>query len=83
MHTTETIELQIDNLPENAKIGHRLPGIVNNLVAAPILCDAGCEVKFTKTDVTITKKQRSSIDRMARPDKQFLVSTTRTKRKIN
>ena len=55
MHTTETIELKIDNLPNNAKIGHRLPGIVNNLVAAPILCDAGCEVKFTKTDVTVTK----------------------------
>jgi hypothetical protein len=55
MHTTETIELKIDNLPKNAKIGHRLPGIVNNLVAAPILCDAGCEVKFTKTDVTVTK----------------------------
>ena len=55
MDTTETIELQIENLPENAKIGHQLPGIVNNLVAAPILCDAGCEVKFTKTDVTVTK----------------------------
>ena len=55
MHTTETIELKIENLPKNAKIGHRLPGIVNNLVAAPILCDAGCEVKFTKTDVTVTK----------------------------
>ena len=28
---------------------------MNNLIAAPILCDAGCEVKFTKTDVTVTK----------------------------
>ena len=32
MHTTEKIELQIDNLPETAKIGHILPGILNNLV---------------------------------------------------
>ena len=55
MHTTETIELKIDNLPEKAKTGNKLTGIVNNLVAAPILCDAGCKVKFTNTDVTVTK----------------------------
>jgi hypothetical protein len=59
MHTTETIELKIDNLPEKAKTGNKLPGIVNNLVAAPILCDAGCEVKFAKTDVTITKNKNN------------------------
>ena len=55
MHTTETIELKFENLPENSKTGHRIPGIVNNLVATPILCDADCEIKFTKTDVTVTK----------------------------
>ena len=54
MHTTETNEVKIENLPKHAKNGHRLIGIVNNLVAAPISCYAGCEVKFTKTDVTIT-----------------------------
>ena len=58
MHTTETVELKIGNLPENAKIGHRLPGIVKNLVAAPISCDAGCEVKFKETDVTVTKNKK-------------------------
>ena len=58
MSTTETIQLKIDNLPENAKTGLRLPGIVNNLVAAPILCDAGCEVKFTKKKVTVTKNKK-------------------------
>ena len=55
MNTVKTIQLKVDNLPKTAKIGHRLPGIVNNLVAAPILCDTGCEVKFTKTNVIVTK----------------------------
>ena len=47
MHTTKTIKLRLD-LPEKAKTGHRMPKIIKNLVSAPSLCDAGCEVKFTK-----------------------------------
>ena len=48
MRTTKTIKLRLD-LPEKAKIGHRMPKIINNLVSAPALCDAECEVKFTTT----------------------------------
>jgi hypothetical protein len=57
MHTTKTIKLRLD-LPEKAKIGHRMPKIINNLVSAPALCDAGCEVKFTKKEVVVTHNDK-------------------------
>ena len=48
MKTSKTIKIKIDSLPEQAKIGNILPVIKNNLIDAPLLCDACCEVIFQK-----------------------------------
>ena len=48
MKTSKTIKIKIDSLPEEAKIGNILPGIKNNLIAAPLLGDADCELLFQK-----------------------------------
>ena len=34
------------------------PKIINILVSAPALCDAGCEVKFTKKEVVVTHNDK-------------------------
>ena len=48
MKTSKTIKIKINSLPEEAKIGNILPGIKNNPIAAPPLCDAGCELLIRK-----------------------------------
>ena len=55
MRTTETVELNLPSLPTNAKIAHRLPGLKNNLLSAPVLCDSGCTVTFSSDNVKVTK----------------------------
>ena len=53
--TSKTTKIKIDSLPEEAKIGNILPGIKNNLIAAPLLGDADCELLFRKKYVLVTK----------------------------
>ena len=55
MKTSKTIKIKINSLPEEAKIVNILPVIKNNLIAAPLLYDAGCEVIFRKKDILIKK----------------------------
>jgi hypothetical protein len=46
MTTTHTVDLLLRNLPPEARLGHRLLGLVNNLLSVATLVDAGCEVFF-------------------------------------
>ena len=39
--TTETLNLLLDKLPEQARKAHRVPKIAHNLIAVAALCDAG------------------------------------------
>eukprot|EP00957_Ditylum_brightwellii_P070489 5355561-Ditylum_brightwellii.AAC.1 len=55
MHTTETLNLQVSTLPQDAKRWFRLPTIQHNLVAAAGLCNAGCRVTFGPEDVEVVK----------------------------
>jgi hypothetical protein len=49
MTTTHAVNLLLCNLPAEARLGHRLPGLVNNLLSDTALVDAGCEVFFHRT----------------------------------
>ena len=67
MKTSKTIKIKIDSLPEETKIGNILPGIKNDLVSAPPLCDTGCEVLFRKKDVLVTKDTKMLLRRWRDP----------------
>ena len=58
MRTTNVVKLNLPSLPEEAKTAHRLPGLTNNLISAPILCDAGCEIIFSKKKVSVKKDDK-------------------------
>ena len=53
MKIIETIELLLNKLPIAARRGFRILDIHNNLLAVCELCDAGCEVNFHRTGVTV------------------------------
>ena len=80
MHTTETVKLELDTLPSQATVAHRLPGLSNNLVSAPILCDAGCTVTFSKDNVVVKKRRTTFIGRMARSSQLIVARTNNVKK---
>jgi hypothetical protein len=49
MQTTHAVDLLLHTLLPKAWMTHSLPGLTNNLLSVPILCDAGCEVIFIAT----------------------------------
>ena len=49
MTTTHAVDLLLRHLPKTARLGHRLPGLVNNLLSVATLVDAGCDVYFHRT----------------------------------
>jgi hypothetical protein len=49
MTTMHAIDLLLWNLPLEARLGHHLPGLVNNLLSIAALVDAGCKVFFLCT----------------------------------
>eukprot|EP00957_Ditylum_brightwellii_P098295 7489562-Ditylum_brightwellii.AAC.1 len=53
LSTTETINLQIDGIPDKAKIGYRLPQVVNNLVAVSELSGARCTITLNYKDIQV------------------------------
>ena len=60
VQSTHTGLLDIPRLPRAARLGHVIPGLsTHSLVSVVTLCNAGCEVLFTKIDVTV--KYRGSI----------------------
>ncbi len=46
MMTTHAINLLLQNLPPEARLGYRLPCLVDNLLSAAALVDAGWEIFF-------------------------------------
>jgi hypothetical protein len=54
MRTTHAVDLLLSKLPPNARMAHSLPGLTNNLLSVPVLCDAGCEVFFNSTGCEVT-----------------------------
>eukprot|EP00804_Cyclotella_cryptica_P012573 CCRYP_014710-RA/>CCRYP_014710-RA protein AED:0.34 eAED:0.26 QI:0/0/0/1/0/0/2/0/588 len=53
--TTENLVLLLNNLPHDARLAYRKPGIKNNLLAASGLVDAGCELFFHQHGCEITQ----------------------------
>jgi hypothetical protein len=54
MTSTHAVDLLLTKLPADARLAHRLPGLVNNLLSVAVLCDAGCEVFFDKHGCEVT-----------------------------
>ena len=54
MRTTHAVDLLLSKLPPHARMAHSLPGLTNNLLSVPVLCDAGCEVFFNATGCEVT-----------------------------
>ena len=54
MTSTHAVNLLLTKLPADARLAHRLPGLVNNLLSVAVLCDAGCEVFFHKHGCEVT-----------------------------
>ncbi len=48
------VNLLRQNLPPEVHLGHRLPGLVNNLLSIAALVDAGCKVFFHCTGCKVT-----------------------------
>ncbi len=48
------MNLLLTTLPAKARLAHRLPGLVNNLLSVAVLCDAGCDVFFHKHGCKVT-----------------------------
>jgi hypothetical protein len=57
MTATHTVNFLLWNLPPEARLGHHLPGLVNNLLSIAALVDVGCNVFFhcTRCKVTFNK----------------------------
>jgi hypothetical protein len=54
MTTTHAVNLLLRNLPPEARLGHCLPGLVNNLLSIATLVDSGCKVFFHRTGCKVT-----------------------------
>ncbi len=51
MTTTHAVNLLLRKLPPGARLRHRLPGLVNNLVLVAVLVNMECKVFFHSQDV--------------------------------
>ena len=57
--STHTCHLDIPKLPQEARHGHIIPGLASHsLLSVVKLCNAGCEVSFTKIDCTVRYRGR-------------------------
>ncbi len=54
MTTMHAVDLLFWNLPPEAYLGHRLPGLVNNLLSIAALVDTRCKVFFHCTGCKVT-----------------------------
>jgi hypothetical protein len=54
MTNTHAVDLLLWSLPPEARLGHRLPGLVNNLLSVAALVNARCEVFFYCTSCKVT-----------------------------
>ena len=59
VQSTHDCKLAIPELPEKARIGHVVPGLASHALVSVIkLCNAGCEVTFTKIECTVKYRGR-------------------------
>jgi len=55
LHSTHEADLAIPGLPPSARHGHVLPNLATQpLLSIGQLCDAGCDVTFTASNITIS-----------------------------
>jgi hypothetical protein len=54
MTTTHAVDLLLRNLPKVARLGHLLPGLINNLLLVATLVDSGCDVYFHRTGCEVS-----------------------------
>ena len=59
--TTDTVLLNLPELPDAARRAFRLPSIMNNLLSVAELCDAGCTVLFENDKVSVKSKENKII----------------------
>ena len=58
--STHTCTLDIPQLPEHAKLGHIIPGLASHsLLSVVRLCNAGCDVIFTKIECIVKYRGRT------------------------
>ena len=56
MRSTQECQLQLDQLPAQARTGHILPGLArHSLISIGHFCDAGCTAEFTANTVNVKK----------------------------
>eukprot|EP00957_Ditylum_brightwellii_P009415 711803-Ditylum_brightwellii.AAC.1 len=55
MHTKETINLQLNKVPQRGRRDFCLKSLMHNLVAVAELCNSGCKVNLDKNDVVVQK----------------------------
>jgi hypothetical protein len=67
--TTHAIDLLLSNLPPEACLAHRLPGLVINLFTIAILCDTSCKVFFHKTGCKVTLDGKTILQGWSDPKK--------------
>ena len=59
VQSTHTYTLALPQLPAKARFGHIVPGLTAcSLLSVVKLCDAGCDVTFTKIDCTVRMRGR-------------------------
>ena len=57
--STHTCTLDIPQLPQQARLGHMIPGLASHsLLSVVRLCNAGCEVTFTKIECIVKHRGR-------------------------
>ena len=58
--STHTCELNLSQLPRTARIGHIIPGLASHsLLSVVKLCNAGCEVTFTKINCIVAHRGKT------------------------
>ena len=81
MHSTHQAELPIPRLPFAARMAHIVPELrSHSLISIGTLCDAGCEVTFTTTTVTVTHNSDTIMTGTRTPPGlwQFLITPPNT-----
>jgi hypothetical protein len=53
LQATHKCEIRLPALPPKARVGHVFQEFHNPLISVALLCDNGCEVNFTKTNVDV------------------------------
>ena len=62
VHSTHIGDLDIPQLPKNARVCHIIPDLASySLISVVKLCEAGCEVSFTKWGIGVEVRYRGRL----------------------